>query len=334
MTKEENGFNELVKGIQNYIDIKMQKVPYVKTDNAVVVSAGTSFGNKIRVRDVIYDNVKSVGNIVYPEASVVYVIAPNGQYNNMFILGQLSDTPANIVGGTIDIGNGNFTVDSNGTVTATNGSFTGNITSSNANITGGSVRLTSSRYSESLVEIHSEVGKDTVEASISAGDITFKKNNNMYANIGGYSGGNITLYPPEYSGVLTIDGAGLTVTGWDSGQSVSLGDAGNVVASNNITCKTLTQTSSREVKENIIPIESGNGVLDLNPVSFDYINGSKNQRGFIAEEVEEIYPELVDNSSKVKSLNYIGLIPYLVKQIQTMQKEIDELKSNKPRKEE
>lgn len=91
----------------------------------------------------------------------------------------------------------------------------------------------------------------------------------------------------------------------------------------------IINSSSRKIKENIKPItdEEANKLLKLNPVSFDFIEGHKDQRGFIAEEVQEVLPNLVmpETEDKVASLNYIGLVPYLVKQNQMQEKRIADL---------
>ena len=91
----------------------------------------------------------------------------------------------------------------------------------------------------------------------------------------------------------------------------------------------IINSSSRKIKENIKPItdEEANKLLELNPVSFDFIEGHKDQRGFIAEEVQEVLPNLVmpETEDKVASLNYIGLVPYLVKQNQMQEKRIADL---------
>lgn len=93
---------------------------------------------------------------------------------------------------------------------------------------------------------------------------------------------------------------------------------------------TITQGSSRKIKENIeeIPVEEAEKILDLNPVKFDYIDGMKDRRGFIAEDVAEVLPNLVtpEEEDIPASLDYNGIIPYLVKMVQKQQQEIDELK--------
>ncbi len=54
------------------------------------------------------------------------------------------------------------------------------------------------------------------------------------------------------------------------------------------------------------------------------------QYGFIAQEVEKIYPNLVSTANdemKTKSVNYDGFIPLLVSSIQELKKENDTLKN-------
>lgn len=97
--------------------------------------------------------------------------------------------------------------------------------------------------------------------------------------------------------------------------------------------------SSKHVKENIEPIseDEAKKILELNPVKFDYISGNKNQRGLIAEEVQDILPEMVevpdgyeefnpDEPWNTPSIDYSKFVPYLIKMVQMQQKEIDILK--------
>lgn len=70
---------------------------------------------------VVYTNILSIGNTAFPTGSVVFLIIPNAQVSNQFILGKLDNTPVNMTAGSINIGNGAFKVDSNGNMTATTG---------------------------------------------------------------------------------------------------------------------------------------------------------------------------------------------------------------------
>lgn len=96
--------------------------------------------------------------------------------------------------------------------------------------------------------------------------------------------------------------------------------------------------SSKYVKDNIKAIseEDANKLLQLNPVTFDYKNGEKNQQGFIAEEVYKVLPYCVQvprdyceekekELSELVSIDYAKFVPYLVKQNQMQEKRIADL---------
>ena len=70
--------------------------------------------------------------------------------------------------------------------------------------------------------------------------------------------------------------------------------------------------------------------LQLQAVQFEYKNTpNKTHFGFLAQELEKIYPELVhelNGKGALKSIDYLGLIPVLVDLVQQQQKEIEALK--------
>ena len=118
----------------------------------------------------------------------------------------------------------------------------------------------------------------------------------------------------------------------------------------NITCVSLTQTSSKKYKKKIKTLtdEEAKKILELRPVTYDFKDEAKgvNMRGFIAEEVDEVIPELVkhtkdypvvtttidedgneviqEHTKDEVSLDYIAMIPYLTKMVQLQQKQIDD----------
>ena len=91
-------------------------------------------------------------------------------------------------------------------------------------------------------------------------------------------------------------------------------------------------TSDKNHKEEIEPISDSKieKLLDLEPVEYKLKDDIKKKKhyGLIAQEVEEIYPELISDSNLLgfKTVNYIELIPLLLLKMKNMQKEIDELK--------
>jgi hypothetical protein len=86
--------------------------------------------------------------------------------------------------------------------------------------------------------------------------------------------------------------------------------------------------SDRTLKENINPLddETADKVLKFTPVSFNLKQGTKLQFGFIAQDIEEILPNLVyKNERGVRSVAYNQIIPLLLHQIQVLTERVDEL---------
>ncbi len=83
------------------------------------------------------------------------------------------------------------------------------------------------------------------------------------------------------------------------------------------------------IKKDIEDIKYGlNEVLQLKPRSYKMIEDNSDQIGFIAQEIEEILPELVSTSERgMKGLSYGQITAVLAKAIQELKAEIDELKN-------
>ena len=78
-----------------------------------------------------------------------------------------------------------------------------------------------------------------------------------------------------------------------------------------------------KTKIEALPTTSATSVGQLEPVSFEMKDREGvRELGFIAQDVEQVFPELVQESDAgVKSLNYVGLIAPMVKAIQQLQDE-------------
>lgn len=117
---------------------------------------------------------------------------------------------------------------------------------------------------------------------------------------------------------------------YDSSGTVTIKQVGQ---SGNITCVSLTQTSSRKVKDNIKPmnIDEARKILGLQAVSFDFRDKEQgtDKRGFIAEDVAEVIPELVtpETDTEPAKLDYIQMIPYLLETIKNQERRIQELEA-------
>lgn len=88
-------------------------------------------------------------------------------------------------------------------------------------------------------------------------------------------------------------------------------------------------TSDINLKENIEAINNGIDIVkSINPVSFTWKTSGKKAYGVIAQEIEQLLPELVvTNIDGNKTVSYTQMIAFLIQAIQDQQKQIDELKS-------
>nr|QMP83639.1 MAG: hypothetical protein [Caudoviricetes sp.] len=83
--------------------------------------------------------------------------------------------------------------------------------------------------------------------------------------------------------------------------------------------------SDKTLKENINPVD--HLILDqINPVEFTWKDSGKKSYGVIAQELEEILPELVNECDGIKSVEYNSLIAILIKSVQELKTEIKTLK--------
>ena len=106
-------------------------------------------------------------------------------------------------------------------------------------------------------------------------------------------------------------------------------DASGDFTAGTITATDFNSTSDINLKENIKTVENSlNTLTQLRGVSFDWKETGRSSYGVIAQELEEILPDLVTNG-EVKSVNYNGLIGVLIEAVKELKKEIEELKSTK-----
>jgi len=109
-----------------------------------------------------------------------------------------------------------------------------------------------------------------------------------------------------------------------------VGNDGTVHATNT----SISAISDASLKENIRDLDKGLDTINaLKPRRFDWKNGDGNDiMGFIAQEVEEVMPELIDeaqyNKDEIKkSLKMGDMIPSMVKAIQELSAQVTELKA-------
>jgi cytoskeletal protein CcmA (bactofilin family) len=115
----------------------------------------------------------------------------------------------------------------------------------------------------------------------------------------------------EVQGATTING-GLTVVGQTSSTSFLSG-------------------SDYRIKNNVEPLDDNYTVDELIPVKYVNIILEKEDFGFIAHEVQNVFPNLVTgekDGESIQTLNYIGLIAILTKEIQELKRRVAVLEKN------
>jgi hypothetical protein len=147
---------------------------------------------------------------------------------------------------------------------------------------------------------------------------------------GGYGNLNGNFHVDSKTGT-----AGIFFMNWFAGTGgASVGNGATGYGA--IRASAFTVSSDRRLKENISYFDSGlDKILQLKPATFDFINGENNQKGFIAQDIETVIPEvvgtttmpnsdgIVDEADTYLTVNSYALIPYLVAAIQEQQSIIE-----------
>lgn len=186
-----------------------------------------------------------------------------------------------------------------------------------------------------------------------------------YATTVGVYGEAIDYNGCHNYGVVGGLGSGTQGTGIAgiAGQPISLGVNGQyagyfvgpVQVSGTLTAGTIVQSSDIRLKTDIMPLNKYSGcALDkleqMNVISYSYknafpslslpdtvsekilmataqIKAGKKHIGLIAQELQKLYPELVEESQDGHlAINYLEMVPILIQAIQELKQELDEMK--------
>ena len=98
--------------------------------------------------------------------------------------------------------------------------------------------------------------------------------------------------------------------------------------SGTITCVDINSTSDINLKENIHQIKDPlDKIMQINGVGFRWKDTKEEALGVIAQDIEEVLPELVKNNDHTKTVNYNGLVGVLIEAVKEQQRQILELKA-------
>lgn len=122
--------------------------------------------------------------------------------------------------------------------------------------------------------------------------------------------------------------ADLGATASSTGDTLVSRDENGDFAANVITVANLNSTSDRNAKDNIQTIQDPLRVLNqLRGTSFNWKKDGKISYGVIAQELEQILPELVTTTEAGKAVAYTPLIAFLIEAIKQQDKRLCELET-------
>lgn len=114
---------------------------------------------------------------------------------------------------------------------------------------------------------------------------------------------------------------------------------GNVVVDGNVTCTALYQTSDKRLKTDIGPIVRPlSTLLGIRGVTYTWAKNGDKDTGFIAQELEHVYPVAVSKPVNIEGegegesddywrVSYIKVVPLLVEAVKQLEGRVRELES-------
>jgi hypothetical protein len=144
---------------------------------------------------------------------------------------------------------------------------------------------------------------------------------------------NFLIEPPI--GFWKIDLTGqISNTNFANSNTDTIKILGSLNVTGQIKCTNVALTSDYRIKSVIEPLNNNSlySVDNLKPIKYLNKQSGATEIGFIAHELQEEFPYLVTgekDGKDIQTVNYIGLIGILVKEIQELKTEIKELKNLK-----
>jgi len=288
-------------------------------------------------------NITGSGNTSSADTQNSFNAALNVYNGGVFIYKDLMVYGGDIYGpngGTLNIGSANNTINIAGTlnvptitntsaddlsissnneikISSTNGNNidigSTNATGRNVTITGGgNVRSTDipgggSTDSYAALQVQYEVNASNKGGGLFVGQDLMVYGGNIYGPI----------IPTQKEFNIGPNNATINIGTTDSGATVTIG--------NECIAQSFNSSSDYRIKEDVTELNDEFNVDKLRPVTYTNKNTKKQDIGFIAHEIQEEFPYLVSgekDGEKMQSLNYIGLIGILVKEIQELKKRV------------
>ena len=133
--------------------------------------------------------------------------------------------------------------------------------------------------------------------------------------------------------ILELRGKSLSIRNNDVVKISMDGSTGSITAAGDITA--FHTFSDRRLKENIVKIENPlDKILQISGYTFNYIGDDKPMTGVIAQEIEEVLPEVVYEAEAIdgtsaKAVRHGNIVGLLIEAIKELKAEVEELKKDK-----
>lgn len=253
-------------------------------------------------------SIKNDGVTLGTQTTGNYVATITGTTNEIEVTGSGSETaavtiglPNNVVVGRLTIDNSQY--DSNG------------------------ITINGNPY---FIKATGSTGDITLDAD--GGDIFLKDNGTQFGAFTNTSG-NLIIKSGTTT-ALTMSGANVTIAGdvdINSGSidGVTIGaNTPGAITATTVEATDFNSTSDIRFKENVNTLENSLKIINqIRPVEFNWINGKKSY-GVIAQELENILPELVNEDNHgVKRVSYTPIIALLIDTVKDLHNRIEELES-------
>ncbi len=317
---------------------------YNSNTNNVLIGTNTSTTGKLQVQTggaieagrFLQTNASGIAPAIFAQTAgtgpAAYFTSTNGK---------ALITEAGFVG--INTPNPAFRLDVNGGARITSGDNQRQLTIENSGEKGSSILFKNSNYDKSwlmygrvdgtanfaLQYLNGTGGGTTLlsaseDGNVSLGDSTAGNGDNSvkvnHGNVGGLVISN-TLTDKDWT--LRVNGA--------SGNLQLFNSLLGAVPAGTFSTAGLYLPSDRRLKKDIIDLPGGTlrKIMEINPVAYRYdveLASAPLSIGFVAQDVQKQFPELVAQNGDYLSLNYAGFGVLAIKAIQEQQREMDELK--------
>lgn len=195
------------------------------------------------------------------------------------------------------------------------------ISASNNTISG----LTNSNLSGSAGITNSNLQNSTISGISLGSNLNSLSFGSYLTSTGSYNGSTARTLSVE----ATTSNISNTIVARDANGDFTAGtvNCSYLNASFTVEAADFNSTSDQNLKTNIQTVENPlNTLQQLRGVTFDWKETQKPSIGVIAQEIEQILPQLV-NEGEHKSVNYNGLIGILIEAVKELSTEVQELKS-------